>query len=571
MKPTNLPDPRAVGTLAKTIHRQLRQANYSRSDMLKLVNALLEAGDDDEAMESVRDPGTNLPNAATALEALAFVLRRCELSLQPLLLFYLDVKPPPLADDEAVDSLHRMVGRALAELLRSGDVVGRVDDHGYILAFPGATAKSSGSIATRLVTPIVQRRDEKGLLLSTSEITLRYIVVEGVRTKEGGPRTNDPAAWVELSRQGDVIPIVIETATPAQAGPSPSPMIPRFPTSVKLASKLPLQIDTGEQDPVTLVDFKRPHALISLVPPAPRNLQSSIPPAKTIRDGVVLALGGGAARAGAHIGVLRAFERAQIPVVGIAGTSAGAIIGAMYLRGISPAAILERFLNFPSSSLYSEFRAAYASFIREARGVRTVTKYFRSTGLAFFSDERLAALTTDQLSAFVEYFVGKDADLSSLSGRFATVATDVKEGRSVPLQFGPLHLALRATCALPGLFPPQLDGGRILVDGSVVTEVPLALASRLSEGHAVVGIYIARPDSAVEKFATSAELVIRSNALVHAELVREQLRSAKHLVTVPVAEYGWLDFHKVGLTADVGEKATEAWLRENVGSSPPSK
>nr|MBP9111504.1 hypothetical protein [Polyangiaceae bacterium] len=118
---------------------------------------------------------------------------------------------------------------------------------------------------------------------------------------------------------------------------------------------------------------------------------------------------------------------------------------------------------------------------------------------------------------------------------------------------------------------PQLDGGRILVDGSVVTEVPLALASRLSEGHAVVGIYIARPDSAVEKFATSAELVIRSNALVHAELVREQLRSAKHLVTVPVAEYGWLDFHKVGLTADVGEKATEAWLRENVGSSPPSK
>src|SRR5262249_24019987 len=92
---------------------------------------------------------------------------------------------------------------------------------------------------------------------------------------------------------------------------------------------------------------------------APGEGESMEAPRPPRRREVVLALGGGAARAIAHVGVLRVLRRAGISVAGVAGTSAGALVGAMSLAGMDAEPILERFTSFPSTPLYRQMRRAY--------------------------------------------------------------------------------------------------------------------------------------------------------------------------------------------------------------------
>src|SRR5262249_24683154 len=145
------------------------------------------------------------------------------------------------------------------------------------------------------------------------------------------------------------------------------------------------------------------------------------PPAREI----VLALGGGAARAAAHLGVLRVLRRAGIGVAGIAGTSAGALVGAMYFSGMNEDEILNRFTSFTTTPLFRQMRRAYAEYVRRAKRVRPRDQYFRQSGLAFLSDSDPAAIPDSVFAAFIEHFAGPDRDISRLGKPFGAVATDL--------------------------------------------------------------------------------------------------------------------------------------------------
>jgi NTE family protein len=285
----------------------------------------------------------------------------------------------------------------------------------------------------------------------------------------------------------------------------------------------------------------------------------------------VLALGGGAARAAAHIGVLSALRRSGRSVAGIAGTSAGALIGAMALLGLDEEAILAKFADFMHTSTYREMRRRYVVYRRGAKTPRSTVAYFRASGQAILSDAELAAFDDDLFEAFIESFVGPDRDMSSLERPFAIAATDLVTGRSIHIAHGPLHQALRASCALPGLFRPQRDGERLLVDGSTIAEVPvraalgLGVADALGNPVPVVAVHLARPERIVASFATSAEVVFRSGNIVHKELVREQLRHANHLITAHVEDIGWIDFRRARETAEIGEREASAHLESRQG------
>jgi NTE family protein len=157
--------------------------------------------------------------------------------------------------------------------------------------------------------------------------------------------------------------------------------------------------------------------------------------------------------------------------------------------------------------------------------------------------------------AFVEHFVGSDCDLAAMTMPFSVVATDLVEGRPVVLSHGSLHVALAASCAVPGLFPPQRIGERLLIDGSTVTEVPICAAQFLGLGAPVLAIHMERPSHRISDYQTSSEISTRSNALVHAELVREQLRRAELLLIVPMQNVGWLDFRQARRIAEMGRGA----------------
>ncbi len=163
-----------------------------------------------------------------------------------------------------------------------------------------------------------------------------------------------------------------------------------------------------------------------------------------------LALGGGAARGFAHIGVLRTLmARGIVPDV-IVGTSIGAVAGGCYAAGKLDA--LEAW----------------------ARGL-TVRSVLGHLDLSLSGS---GLIRGNHLAKELEGALG-DARIDDLPLRFAAIATEFNTGHEIWLTRGRLTDALRASYALPGIFPPVLIGGRWLVDGALVNPVPVSAARAL--------------------------------------------------------------------------------------------
>ncbi len=174
--------------------------------------------------------------------------------------------------------------------------------------------------------------------------------------------------------------------------------------------------------------------------------------------GVALALGGGVARGWSHIGVLRAFDEANIPIKMIAGTSIGALVGGCYLAGK-----LDELEEF-------------ARELTPRRIVGFLDVSLRGSGL--ISGYRLAERMAVHLDG---------ARIENLSKPLVCVATEISTGHEIWLSRGPLIDAIRASYALPGIFEPVRVGSRLLVDGALVNPVPVPVC-RAFEADCVVSV-----------------------------------------------------------------------------------
>lgn len=171
-----------------------------------------------------------------------------------------------------------------------------------------------------------------------------------------------------------------------------------------------------------------------------------------------LALGGGVARGWSHIGILRTLIRAGFEPEIIAGTSIGAVIGGLYLAG------------------KLDDLEAWARGL-DARRVRAMMDIsFNSGGL--IGGRKLAALLDEYIGGVL---------IENLTRNFAAVTSELKTGHEVWLRSGPLSRALRASYALPGVFPAVNIDGRFYVDGALTNPVPTA-AARAMGGRLVIGV-----------------------------------------------------------------------------------
>jgi len=198
------------------------------------------------------------------------------------------------------------------------------------------------------------------------------------------------------------------------------------------------------------------------------------PPAK-----IGLALGGGVARGFAHIGVLKALKKYNIEPTIVAGTSIGALVGGCYLTDTLDE--LEEWalsLNRRKIFTYLDFRV-------------------RSAGL--IGGKKLVALME-------EYF--QDMNIEDLPHPFVAIATDMVTGHEVWLRRGNFIDAVRASFALPGVFPPVEISQRNLIDGALVNPVPvstaLALGSRLTIAVDLNADLIGKAAKPGQKFQTVA-------------------------------------------------------------------
>ena len=164
------------------------------------------------------------------------------------------------------------------------------------------------------------------------------------------------------------------------------------------------------------------------------------------KSGIALALGGGAARGWAHIGVLRALDEAGIEISMIAGTSIGALVGGCYLAGK-----LDELEEFARS-------------LTKRRIFGLLDFHFGGNGL--FGGMKLDARMQQHLNG---------TTFADLPKPFVCVATEIRTGHEIWLSSGVLITAMRASYALPGVFEPVNANKRVLVDGALVNPVPVSV------------------------------------------------------------------------------------------------
>ena len=166
---------------------------------------------------------------------------------------------------------------------------------------------------------------------------------------------------------------------------------------------------------------------------------------------VALALGSGGARGYAHIGVIAELHDRGYDIVGVSGSSMGALVGGLHAAGK-----LDDF-------------ADWARALTQRAVLRLLDPSISAAGI--FRAEKLLDAVRDILG---------EAAIEQLPIPYTAVATDLMAGKSVWLQHGPLDAAIRASIAIPGLIAPHVLGDRLLADGGILDPLPMAPISAVS-------------------------------------------------------------------------------------------
>ncbi|MCS4532763.1 patatin-like phospholipase family protein [Neisseria montereyensis] len=190
---------------------------------------------------------------------------------------------------------------------------------------------------------------------------------------------------------------------------------------------------------------------------------SKVPTVQQKPQAVVgLALGGGASKGFAHIGVLKVLKANNIPVNVVTGTSAGSIVGSLYASGMSPDRL--------------ELEA-------EILGKTDLVDLTLST-TGFIKGQKLQ----DYINRKVNH-----RPIQSLPIKFAAVATDLDSGRMVTFNRGNTGQAVRASVSIPNVFQPAVIGGKRYVDGGLSAPVPVTAAKNLGANFVIAVDISAKP------------------------------------------------------------------------------
>jgi NTE family protein len=281
-----------------------------------------------------------------------------------------------------------------------------------------------------------------------------------------------------------------------------------------------------------------------------------------LRPTIGLALSGGGARGGAHVGVLRALEELGVPVDVIAGTSIGAIIGGLYASGMSVDKI-EQVIDT------IDWDAAFLGDTpRELKSFRRK----RDDDL-FLVDQRpglnngrlelplgiVQGQVIDQILTEQMLLVADIRDFDELPIPFRAVATDITTGDAVVLGSGSLPAAIRASMSVPAVLAPIDIDGRLLVDGGVAMNLPIEVARQMG-ADVIIAVDISAPMSTREELTSVLAITGQLTNILMRRGVEAQLENLgpDDLLIVPEfgAEYGSASFARMTETIAFGYDAT---------------
>jgi NTE family protein len=227
-----------------------------------------------------------------------------------------------------------------------------------------------------------------------------------------------------------------------------------------------------------------------------------------LNSSVGIALGGGAARGIAHIGVLKAFEENDIQISYIAGTSIGALV------------------------------ASYYAFGKSIDDIKDIGEELNFTSVIGLSLHKKGLFSTRLMEKMIIRDLG-DVNIEDANIPLAICATDISTGEQVILNHGNLAKAVCASAAVPGIFIPVEIDNKPLVDGGITENVPISLLDKMGAGF-TIGISL----NGNQQYSPPKDIIaIMSNAIdIAIDLrTRDQLKKADFTLSLDLEQYSRLD------------------------------
>jgi NTE family protein len=280
------------------------------------------------------------------------------------------------------------------------------------------------------------------------------------------------------------------------------------------------------------------------------------------RPRVALALAGGGARGGAHIGVLKVLEELRVPVDCIAGTSMGALVGGGYASGM-PAAEIEQFVTHVD---WKSVVGGVGSRQFEPAEQKRFNDTSGSVELGLKGGRIIppsGLIASSRIEDVLRGYVAKArtvADFDRLPIPYRAVATDMLTGRMVVLDHGDIATAMRASMAIPGAFAPVITDQYVLSDGYVVRNLPIDVARDLC-GDVVIAVNLTKQNATREQLVGPASLISRSSDIMMEANEGVQLRTLTDRdvrIDVDLGNFSAADFERTAATIPLGEKAARA-------------
>ena len=257
-----------------------------------------------------------------------------------------------------------------------------------------------------------------------------------------------------------------------------------------------------------------------------------------------LALSGGAARGLAHVGVLDVLHKEGIPIDMIAGTSAGAVMGAVFASGQDTGEMIEHALD------------------PHWKKIPMIDPSFPKTGF----------IKGGKIKNLLAGYIGGNISFSDLKIPFACVATDIDTGEEVVINSGSVCDALRASISIPWIFTVVKREGRYLVDGGLTTPVPVHVVKQMGADF-VIAVNV-NPDvsdrmgkaskvrAEAHKEPNIFQIIMQSIYITTYSVARNSLVEADIVIEPDLGHIGAGDFNKAQELIDYGRQAAQNAIPE---------
>jgi NTE family protein len=272
-----------------------------------------------------------------------------------------------------------------------------------------------------------------------------------------------------------------------------------------------------------------------------------------------LALGGGGARGLAHVGVLKVLEAEKIKIHAISGCSMGAIVGGLYADFGDVREVEDFIFNAVKHPKFLELGTDKLS------GDKLLDKSYFEQFFDYIGKRVQALKSLSTLSYFDEdltneiYDIIPDVPIENFKIKFSAIATDLLSGEEINFTSGSLRKILKASSAIPGIFPPVRSDSYFLIDGSTSESVPAAKVRGIGANR-VLGIDVTRSIKTINEPQNVFEMLYRAEDITSYHLSLLRLKDADLVIHPDVKHLSWADFNQANEIIFAGENAA----RENL-------